>query len=120
VIDLQRTRCAAGAECRRAENGLGAVLDRSHRRWCSESCRNVAYRRARGIPARLRRPDAIADRATSPPSSLSGVGVPVVKCLNTRALAGKPSCPSCGSIFIGRVPETCPDCDTSLKKVATA
>jgi hypothetical protein len=120
VVGLDPTRCAAGDECRRAENGLGAVLDRSHRRWCSEPCRNVAYRRVRGISVRVRRPDALADRAASPPSSLSGAGTPVLKGLDARALDGKPSCPACGSNFIGHVPETCPDCDTPLKKVATA
>jgi hypothetical protein len=118
VIGLDPARCAAGAECCHAEDGLGAVLDRSHRRWCSETCRNVAYRRGRGIPARRRRPNALGDRATSPLSSSKGSGIPVLKGMRARAFAGEPRCPTCGSIFIGQVPETCPDCDSSLPKRA--
>jgi hypothetical protein len=120
VVDLEQIRCAAGTECRHAEDGLGAVLDRTRRRWCGRPCKEVARRRAHGIPARRRRPDPLGNSAASPPSSSNGSGSRVVKGLDARALAGKPSCPACGSIFIGRVPETCPDCDTPLKKEATA
>ncbi|MGO9334793.1 MAG: hypothetical protein ACLQCU_12225 [Acidimicrobiales bacterium] len=119
VVDREPARCAAGAECRHAEDSLGAVLDRRRRRWCGPACKKVAYRRARGIPARRRRPYVFGDRPASPPAS-NGSGIPVLRGLRASAFGGKPSCPACGSIFIGRVPETCPDCDTPLKKVATA
>ena len=119
VIDLDPTRCAAGVECRYAQDGLGAMLDRSRRRWCGPACKKVAFRRARGIPARRRRAGALANRAASPPSSANGSGVPVVKGLDARAFADEPSCPTCGSIFIGRVPEACPDCDSPLSERAT-
>ena len=118
VVGLDPARCAAGAECRHAVDGLGGVLDRSHRRWCSESCRNVAYRRARGIPARRRPADALGNRRGSSPSSAKGLGIPVVKKLDVGAFADEPSCP-CGSIFIGRVPEVCPDCRMPLPERAT-
>jgi hypothetical protein len=119
VIDLEPARCAAGAECRHAEDGLGAVLAPRQRRWCKPACKKVAYRRARGIPARRRRPDALGNRAASPQRSSDGSGTPVFKGLGVRAFAGKPSCPVCGSIFIGQVPEACPDCCTPLPERAT-
>lgn len=115
VVCTKPARCAAGAECRHAEGGLGALLDRSHRRWCSEPCRNVEYRRARGVPARRRRADALADHPAPRPSSSKGPGIPVVKRLDVRAFAGEPSCPTCGSIFMGRVPQICPDCGSPLQ-----
>jgi hypothetical protein len=119
VVDLESLRCAAGAECRNAEDGAGAVLGRNRRRWCSPACKEVVRRRSRGIPPRRGRPDALGNRATSPPSSTNGSGTHVFKGLNARVLAGKPSCPSCGSIFIGQVPEVCPDCETRLPERAT-
>jgi hypothetical protein len=108
-------RCAAGTECHHTEDGLGAVLDRTRRRWCGPACKEVVRRRARGIPTRRRRPRAADIRAASPqPPSSNGSGIPVLKGLRASAFAGKPSCPACGSIFIGQVPETCPDCHALL------
>jgi hypothetical protein len=114
VLDAEPRHCAAGAECRHAEDGLGAVLERTRRRWCGQACKKVVYRRARGIPARRRRPDAFGNRAVSPTPSSNGSGIPVLKGLDARAFAGRPSCPTCRSIFIGRVPEVCPDCEAPL------
>jgi hypothetical protein len=119
VVDLESIRCSAGTECRHAEDGLGAVLDRTRRRWCGRPCKEVARRRARGIPARRRRPDALGNRAASPQRSSKSSGIPVFKGLGARAFAGQPSCPVCGSIFIGQVPEACPDCCTPLPERAT-
>jgi hypothetical protein len=114
VIDLEPALCAAGAECRRAEDGLGAVLDRRRRRWCGPACKKVAYRRARGIPSRRRRPGARGNSAALPPPSSKGSGIPVVRKLDARAFVGRPSCPNCGSIFMGLLPESCPDCGSLL------
>jgi hypothetical protein len=109
--------CEAGAVCRHVdENGLGAVLDRRHRRWCSEPCRKLAYRRGRGILPR-RWSDSRSGNVVRPISSNSS-GIPVVRDLDVQTFAAEPSCPCCQSIFIGRVPETCPDCDTPLAKRA--
>jgi hypothetical protein len=119
VVDLESIRCTAGAECRHAEDGLGAVLDRTRRLWCGRPCKEVARRRARGISARRRRPDALGTRAALPPASSNGSGIPVAKGVNGR-FVGEPTCPTCRSIFIGRVPEVCPDCCTPLPEVATA
>jgi hypothetical protein len=119
VVDLEPIRCAAGTECRHAENGLGAVLDRTRRRWCGRPCKEVARRRARGIQARRRRPDVLGNRPASPPCSSKATGIPVVRGLDARAFAGAPNCPTCGSIFIGRVPEACPDCDSPVPERAT-
>jgi hypothetical protein len=115
--DSVPVRCAAGTECRHTEDGLGAVLDRTRRRWCGPPCKEVLRRRARGIPARRRRPRAADVRAALPASSSNGSGIPVFKGLGARAFVGEPSCP-CGSIFIGRVPEVCPDCCTPLPERA--
>jgi hypothetical protein len=120
VIDLVPARCAAGDECRHAEDGLGAVLERTRRRWCGQACKKVAYRRARGIPARRRRLDALGSRAALPTPSSNGSGIPVLKGLGARAFPGKPSCPGCRSIFLGELPETCPDCETPLAERAMA
>ena len=120
VIDLEPIRCAAGTECRHAENGLGAVLDRTRRRWCGPACKKVAYRRARGIPARRSRLGAFDVRAALVPASLNGSGIPVAKGVNGRAFVGEPTCPGCQSIFIGRIPEVCPDCDTPLPERTSA
>jgi hypothetical protein len=96
VIDLVPTRCAAGNECRHAEAGLGAVLDRRHRRWCSESCRNVAYRRARRIAPRK------VARGRSTTSRRSSHRPQDARDVDPRLLARQRSCPHCGCIFAGR------------------
>jgi hypothetical protein len=127
VVDLESIRCTAGTECRHAEDGLGAVLDRTRRRWCGRPCKEVARRRARGISARRRargisarrrRPDALGTRAALPPASSNGSGISVAKGVNGRAFVAEPTCPTCRSIFIGRVPEVCPDCCTPLPERA--
>jgi transcriptional regulator with XRE-family HTH domain len=107
-------RCAADNECRHAEDGLGAVLARGRRRWCGRPCKEVVRRRRRGIPPRRGRPGAhIGTKWDAAPAlSSKGSGIPVAKGLD------EPSCPGCGSIFIGHVPEACPDCGTPLPEKA--
>lgn len=116
AVDLEPIRCAAAAECRDAcDDGLGAVLDRRHRRWCSEPCRKIVYRRRHGIPARRRRNGRLGlKRMPEAAVSTNGSGIPVAKGLDKRAIAGEPSCPACGSIFSGRVPDLCTDCGAPL------
>jgi len=110
VVDLKApARCAAGAECRHGVDGLGALLARGQRSWCSEPCRKVVYRRGRGIPPRR-------SKAGAPAASSNGSISSVAKGLSGRGFAREPSCPGCGSIFVGRVPESCPDCATPLSE----
>jgi hypothetical protein len=112
VLDAGPRRCAAGAECRHGDDGLGAVLGRSRRRWCGPSCKEVVRRRSHGIPARRSRSADIP--VALPASSSSGSGIPVAKGVGERAFMGEPVCPGCQSVFLGRRPETCPDCGTPL------
>jgi hypothetical protein len=106
-------RCDAGDECRHAdENGLGAVLDRFHRRWCSEPCRKVVHRRGLGIPprkgARVRR--TTSRRPSSRPQE--------ARVVDPRVLARLRSCPYCGRLFAGRagLDGRCSGCGRDLEE----
>ena len=116
AVGLAPLRCAAGADCRRATDGLGAVIGPNRRRWCGPSCKEVVRRRARGIPPRRQRSTPSRDRAVLLPTSANGSGIPVAKAVSGRAFSGQPTCPGCKSIFVGRLPETCPDCRTRLSE----
>jgi hypothetical protein len=114
VVDLELIRCAAGTECRHAEDGLGAVLDRTRWRWCGRPCKEVARRRARGIPPR----ETNGDRPKPPRRQRRRL--PDARDVDPAALAGLRSCPHCGCIFAGAAGKDghC-DCGHDFKVVAT-
>jgi hypothetical protein len=90
-------RCAAGSECRHAEDGLGAVLDRTRRRWCGPACKEVVRRRNRGIPSR--RTAGIRPPSTRRPVRHRSDAHDIDP--DTPALKALRSCPNCGRIFAG-------------------
>jgi hypothetical protein len=114
VVDLELIRCAAGTECRHAEDGLGAVLDRTRWRWCGRPCKEVARRRACGIPPR----ETNGDRPKPPRRQRRRL--PDARDVDPAALAGLRSCPHCGCIFAGAAGKDghC-DCGRDFKVVAT-
>jgi hypothetical protein len=110
VVELSPRRCAAGAECRHAEDRLGALLGRRRRRWCSPACKEVARRRARGIPAR----SAASSHPGGPRKSRRRL--PDARDVDPEAgWEAYPSCPSCRCVLLGRIPERCPDCGALLE-----
>ena len=110
----QNVRCAAGNECRHAIDGLGAVLDKRHRRWCGPSCKEVVRRRGRGIPGRRTNEDRLR------PSRRQRHRLPTASDVDPGALAGLRSCPHCGCIFAGAAGKDghC-DCGHDFEVVAT-
>jgi hypothetical protein len=114
VVDLEMIRCAAGTECRHAEDGLGAVLDQTRWRWCGRPCKEVARRRARGIPPR----ETNGDRPKPPRRQRRRL--PDARDVDPAALAGLRSCPHCGCIFAGAAGKDghC-DCGHDFEVVAT-